>query len=332
MSCQTEKGPLYLRFFSFKCKITIVKEKHQNKIKKIIPNNLYLIVAVIVIAAAIGFGGYQIYSLNQEIQRTTSKLNQTEEELFQSNKENEELTQNLERVESNRDMLAQSLKDEKSKNEEFQKQINQIASTVGDLEKLNEIDPEILKKYSKTFFLNEHYVPSSLSMIEPKYLYYENDPEQIHSKVKPFLHDMLEDAKDDGIEIYVRSAYRSFGIQSNLKSNYVVTYGEDTANKFSAEQGYSEHQLGTTVDLITTGINGTLEGFGNTEAAQWLKNNAYKYGFTMSYPEGNEYYYYEPWHWRFVGRDLARYLHTHDKEFYDMEQRKIDEYLINIFE
>jgi hypothetical protein len=52
----------------------------------------------------------------------------------------------------------------------------------------------------------------------------------------------------------------------------------------------------------------------------------------MSYPKGNEYYVYEPWHWRFVGKDLARYLHKRNKHFYDLEQRKIDEYIPTLFD
>lgn len=298
--------------------------------------NIYTIIVVVVLVLVIGYGGYMVNSLINEISDTNNNLSETQENLFKlkkaSEKEIDDLEKELARVENNRNMLAQSLESEQKKNEQFEDQISQISNTVGDLEKLSKIDPEILKKYSKTFFLNEHYVPQSLSMIEPKYLYYEDDPEQIHSNVKKFLTNMLDEAKKDGVELYVRSAYRSYGIQSNLKSNYIVTYGENTANKFSAEQGYSEHQLGTTVDVITIGTGGLLDGFGETEAFEWMQNNAYKYGFIMSYPEGNNYYYYEPWHWRFVGRELANYLHRYDKNFYDLEQRKIDEYLANVFD
>lgn len=75
------------------------------------------------------------------------------------------------------------------------------------------------------------------------------------------MEDLLEDAKDDDAELYVKSAYRSFEEQSALKSAYSVTYGAGMANQFSADQGYSEHQLGTTVDFITKGLGGKLEGF-----------------------------------------------------------------------
>src|SRR5690606_18737682 len=104
------------------------------------------------------------------------------------------------------------------------------------------------------------------------------------------------------------------------------------ANAFSADQGFSEHQLGTTVDFTTTGLGGGLQGFGNTPAYQWLVQNAYKYGFVLSYPEDNAYYVFEPWHWRYVGEDLAEDLHDDDQHFYDLPQREIDQYLLHIFD
>jgi D-alanyl-D-alanine carboxypeptidase len=129
----------------------------------------------------------------------------------------------------------------------------------------------------------------------------------------------------------VVSAYRSFAEQMTLKSGYRVQYGTG-ANAFSAEQGYSEHQLGTTVDFTTPVIKGAYASFENTTAYAWLTKNAYKYGFILSYPKGNSYYVYEPWHWRFVGKDLADRLHDEGLDFYEMDQREIDEYLIRIFD
>jgi len=154
---------------------------------------------------------------------------------------------------------------------------------------------------------------------------------QFHTDALPFLEEMLEEAKDDDIELGIVSAYRSFDFQRTLKAAYVVQYGAG-ANKFSADQGYSEHQLGTTVDFSTPALGGGLSGFNKTEAYEWLQDNAYKYGFTLSYPEGNSFYVYEPWHWRFVGKDLARKLHRSDSFFYDLPQRDIDEYRLEMFD
>lgn len=213
----------------------------------------------------------------------------------------------------------------------FEETVGSISGTVGTLEKLSKTDPELLQKYSKVFFLNEHYAPPRLAEIEKAYTYDENRPEKIHASVRGHLEDLLEDAKDDDVELYIKSAYRSFEEQSALKSAYSVTYGVGTANQFSADQGYSEHQLGTTVDFITKGLSGKLEGFEKTTSYAWLRKHAHEYGFILSYPQNNGYYVFEPWHWRYVGIKLATYLHDKNKNFYDLEQRQIDEYLVDVF-
>ena len=214
----------------------------------------------------------------------------------------------------------------------FENRVGDISGTVDVLEKLKNTDRELLQKYSKVFFLNEHYAPARLAQIESEYAYNPDRPEKILAQVRPYLEDMFNDARDDGVELYVRSSYRSFDEQKALKSAYTVTYGAGTANAFSADQGYSEHQLGTTMDLSGSRNESLTESFDKTKAFEWLSKNAYKYGFVLSYPKGNAYYVYEPWHWRFVGKKLADYLHDRDKNFYDLEQRAIDEYLPELFD
>ncbi len=224
------------------------------------------------------------------------------------------------------------LDEEKDRNKDFEDQIEKIGSAVGTLDKLAKTDPELLQKYSKVFFLNEHYMPPKLVEIDTNFLYHEDgDPEFIHKQVEPFLIKMLKEAEGDGVKLWVLSAFRSFDEQRALKGAYTVSYGTG-ANAFSADQGYSEHQLGTTIDFTTEDLSGALTGFEATPAYAWLTKNAYKYGFILSYPEGNAYYVYEPWHWRFVGTDLARDLQNDKKSFYDLDQRELDKYLISIFD
>jgi zinc D-Ala-D-Ala carboxypeptidase len=211
-------------------------------------------------------------------------------------------------------------------------QVGSIKGSVSTLEKLTTTDPELLAKYSKVFFLSEHYAPARLVPIPEEYRYDEKKTLQVIPQVLPHLEDLLDAAADDGIELYIDSAYRSFDTQEALKNRYVVTYGAGTANQFSAEQGYSEHQLGTTVDFITVGTGGGLEGFDRTKAYAWLQENAYKYGFVLSYPPNNGYYVFEPWHWRFVGEELASDLHKKNTYFYSLDQRTIDTYLPTLFD
>ncbi len=230
------------------------------------------------------------------------------------------------------DALTTTLFAEQGRAATFQQELSRITGTVGTLDKLSRTDKELLQKYSKVYFLNEHYVPSSLSEIDAKYLYSVRTVIKIHTSVLPYLTRMMDDAgMATTTTLYVKSAYRSFYDQVRLKSAYSVTYGAGTANQFSAEQGYSEHQLGTTVDFTTLGINGALIGFDKKPAFEWLKLNAHRYGFVLSYPKNNGYYIYEPWHWRYVGVALATKLQNDGKNFYDTDQRVIDEYLISIF-
>jgi len=231
--------------------------------------------------------------------------------------------------------LSTSLRSEQQKTGELQysiqQQINQISGTVGALDKLSKTDSELLAKYSKVYFLNENYAPPSLLNIDSKY---SSDPKKIQQvlvQVLPFLNRMLQDASAQGVELKVVSAYRSFADQSAVKTGYKITYGSG-ANRFSADQGYSEHQLGSTVDLLNSTSTVLTTKFETTSAYKWLNENAHKYGFVLSYPKNNSYYIFEPWHWRFVGVALATDLHNQGKYFYEMSQRDIDNYLVKIFD
>jgi len=295
---------------------------------------------IIVLVFAVGYAYYALSNLSKAHAALQASLYETQVKLDEKEREMEsmsvvlaELNQKYALSEENSAELLERLQDEQDRNEDFEDQIKDISGVVGDLDKLAKTDPELLMKYSKVFFLNEHYAPSRFDEIPDRYVWGsdEGEVEHVDANIAPFLEDLLEDAKDDDISLYVASAFRSHDEQGSLKGAYTVWYGTG-ANTFSADQGYSEHQLGTTIDFTTDSLNGAIDGFENTEAYDWLLENAYKYGFVLSYPEGNAYYVYEPWHWRFVGRDLARYLDRNDKYFYDLDQRKIDEYLISIFD
>ncbi len=229
-------------------------------------------------------------------------------------------------------VLSEALYSEQQRAEELEEDLDDAEDEVQEFEKLSRIDPELLQKYSKVFFLNEHYIPEGVVEIDAKYRYPTTEKMSIHKRMSSFLKNLLEAAEDDKIDIRVASAYRSFGEQSSLKSQYSVVYGAGSANQFSADQGYSEHQLGTTVDFTTVATGGALDGFEMTQAYTWLLANAYKYGFVLSYPKGNAYYVFEPWHWRFVGKDLASDLRKEKIGFYEMDQRDIDDYLIKLFD
>ena len=107
-----------------------------------------------------------------------------------------------------------------------------------------------------------------------------------------------------------QSAYRSYANQKATFDYWVRVDGYATAIKESARAGHSEHQLGTTLDFRSYGGSApwNYSDWATTKAGAWLKANAWKYGFIMSYPKGKSAvtcYAYEPWHYRYVGRDVA---------------------------
>lgn len=292
---------------------------------------IFLVIAVSAFAYTYFQKKNEEQSFSTEKQNLLAEIDAKTKALSEATATIEALTETLKKTEEELDELEDDYREERNKNKDFEEQISDIAGTVGKLDKLSKTDQELLQKYSKVYFLNENYIPSDIDAIDDTYILAGRDPLFFHGDALPFLEDMLDEAKDDGIDLKILSAYRSFDTQTELKNGYTQTYGSG-ANAFSADQGYSEHQLGTTVDLTTPAINGPYLSFENTEAYEWLLDNAYKYGFTLSYPKDNTFYIFEPWHWRFVGVDLARDLDRADAHFYDWDQRKIDEYLISIFD
>lgn len=289
-------------------------QKHMNLIKD---SAILFFVLLLVSCGGLIYGYYRYTALTKAF----AQANQTIRELEDS----------LTNTEQQRDTISNQLLAEKSTNESFQGQIASISSTVGTLQKLKETDPQLLQKYSKVYFLNENYLPSKLVAIDKEFVFNKEKTLQFHANAERFLNNMFAKASSEGIHLKIISSYRSFDEQAGLKSSYKVTYGLG-ANKFSADQGYSEHQLGTALDLTTPEVGATFVGFEKSPEYAWLVAHAHEYGFILSYPKENTFYQFEPWHWRFVGTALAQRLHNENKRFYDLEQRDIDTYLVNLFD
>jgi len=176
--------------------------------------------------------------------------------------------------------------------------------------------------------LGEAYTPEGLlSLAETQCPLPQNDDRDLLlvSNAARALEVMLIDLNEhlNGEEkIVVTSAYRSYKYQEKIFEQYVSEYmsannvgreeAEAYALKTSAPAGYSEHQLGLCVDLIEDGNTELDERFGETQAFEWLSQNAFNYGFILRYPKDKESitgYSYEPWHYRFVGIDAATVIH-----------------------
>ena len=133
----------------------------------------------------------------------------------------------------------------------------------------------------------------------------------------PDLTAMAKAARAAGARLAVQSAYRSYSTQVAVFNSWVRQLGYAQALKGSARPGHSEHQLGTALDFKSYGGRAPwyLGGYdwAKSRAGRWMMNNAWKYGFVLSYPKNKVSqvcYGYEPWHYRYVGRTIAAAIHT----------------------
>jgi len=134
----------------------------------------------------------------------------------------------------------------------------------------------------------------------------------LRSIVIPDLTRMITDAKSEGVDLSIVSGYRSYQTQIDTYNYWLKMNNGNTnlVDTFSARAGHSQHQLGTAIDFSTNEIRDKLgDEFSNTKASKWLSQNAYKYGFVISYPKGYENitgYKHESWHYRYIGVENAQ--------------------------
>ncbi|MEI6479012.1 MAG: M15 family metallopeptidase [bacterium] len=283
---------------------------------------LKIIFLLVLISAVVGYAEYRNYQLSSQLKQVSTDLQSKIDSIQKS----------LADVQNQNSILDSAAQAVQNSSAVYSEQAGKISDVAGTLLRLSKVDTQLLQKYSKVYFLNENYKPASLTNVDSSFLYNKNSALQINTQISSYLMRLLADQQSAGLNLQVISAYRSFGTQSLLKSSYKVTYGAGTANSFSADQGYSEHQLGTALDFTTPVVKDTFNKFDQTPEYNWLTSNAYKYGFILSYPKSNAYYEYEPWHWRFVGVDLATRLHSEGKNFYDLDQNTINDYLSVMFD
>lgn len=165
----------------------------------------------------------------------------------------------------------------------------------------------LVNKYN---YLDKYYEPEDLVEILPGYT--TNGGYLTEDAWKAFK-EMAHEAYQEKIDLYAISPYRSYNTQESLYERYAAKDGYEQADTYSARPGFSEHQTGLAVD-----INSADDSFADTKEAKWLNENAYKYGFILRYPKGKEYitgYQYEPWHFRYVGLETAKYIYEHDITF-----------------
>ncbi|MBS5806302.1 MAG: M15 family metallopeptidase [Firmicutes bacterium] len=189
------------------------------------------------------------------------------------------------------------------------------------------MDLDVTVLVNKEHILDKDYVPLEMYVVDEN----ENNFHQfkdaslkpmLRSDIKEYVDKLINDAQGLGLPIIVDSGYRSYNYQQVVLDALIKEKG-DEAFKLVALPGASEHQTGLAIDFAyyENGIyNDDVKE--NDKEAIWLKNNAWKYGFILRYPKGKENvtgYNFEPWHFRFVGLKLAKYLFKNDltlEEYY----------------
>ena len=173
---------------------------------------------------------------------------------------------------------------------------------------------------NKFYMLNKDYKPTNLKNISLDYSYgNEGDNKLLDYAYDAFM-DLWTSANEAGFYLMVTSSYRDYEEQEEIYEERKQSQGERKADQTAARPGHSEHQTGLVVDM-TSKTEPIESDFKESKTYNWLKENAYKFGFIERYPEGKTYitgYEPESWHWRYVGKEAAKVIYE--------EQITYDEY------
>lgn len=177
---------------------------------------------------------------------------------------------------------------------------------------------------NKHYFVEKNYLPNNLVKLQDypiNYIKRENEVMLASSIALENLIEMFNDAKKEDIDLYVFSAYRDY-----LKQEYLYYIVNQQNDNYSARPGHSEHHSGLAFDISTPDVGLTLH-FEKTKGYDWLVNNCYRYGFILRYPKNKEnitLYKFEPWHFRYVGKDIALNIHNNSLS--------LEEYILKNYE
>lgn len=181
-----------------------------------------------------------------------------------------------------------------------------------DFDKEDYVDPLVIDEFDDYVLVNKHrqlsseYVPDDLVTIDEEYVKADEEIE-IERNVAKAFYDMAEAASKEGLELMVSSGYRSYKDQEEITNTYLELYGQNYVDNYVAKPGFSEHQTAMSLDIASKSVN----TFVNSDEYTWMMDNGYKYGFILRYPKSKEDitgYKCEAWHYRYVGKKIAKYI------------------------
>jgi D-alanyl-D-alanine carboxypeptidase len=177
---------------------------------------------------------------------------------------------------------------------------------------------DTLMLVNKYYKLDEKYVPNDLVSISSNYAWGTIGSQQTRKVTYDAFQEMWEAANNEQqIYLMVNSSYRDYASQKEVYDNYAKQKNEKYADSIAARPGHSEHSTGLSLDIFTK-TSSNKNTFKDNPAYTWLKDNSYKYGFILRYPENKEDitgYSFESWHYRYVGKDVAKYIYDNNITF-----------------
>lgn len=173
---------------------------------------------------------------------------------------------------------------------------------------------DILVLVNKERYLPSDYEPEDLIIPEVAFSFDEDlEKRYLRKEAAENLSLLFQEAKEDDLELFAVSGYRSFNTQESVFNNKINQSSLEEAEKLVAKPGQSEHQTGLAVDVSSREMNLLLEEeFGDTKEGIWLQENSHDYGFIIRYPKDKVHitmYDYEPWHLRYVGEEAAKKIY-----------------------
>lgn len=189
---------------------------------------------------------------------------------------------------------------------------------------LDTIPSSITVLVNRKYLLPSTYIPNNLVVPNVNFSFsYLSDKRKMRKIAATALEKMFAAASEKGIELYGVSGYRSYARQKEIYDRNVAIRGKAATDAVSAMPGSSEHQTGLTIDVSAKSVNYRLDqSFGDTKEGKWLAEHCHEFGYIVRYPYKKEKitgYSYEPWHIRYVGTTVAKYLYTNNltlEEYY----------------
>lgn len=199
-----------------------------------------------------------------------------------------------------------------------------------------DLDPSSITVFiNKEYSLPKNYKPEELVIPNIYFdLKYYDERTMLRPEAAAAIERLFLAASNEGYTLCGVSGYRSYTRQYKIFTENILTKGKEHTLQYSAVPGTSEHQTGLAMDLSCSSLKNDLSStFADTPEGIWLAKNAYRFGFIIRYPEGKADitgYAYEPWHIRYLGKGLAKYLYENDltlEDYYNYTPSKDFDFL-----